>query len=584
MVTHSSLIVLSPIKQSDVHNVVRIHRETDVDSERLLLVAGGPHTGIIINKLNDIPYGLDADVEISFSVWINNGTVKKQEKRHMFFKLNKDVDLNEGRAVVHAFFKQLMSNLPNTYVDFMKRVLKMLQSDYLVINSLDLEYKILSDEEQVAIPDAAQYDSSSEAEDVTVGHVQEVLEHAYPNGLTIDIICDSLRCTPEEASQFLLELEASGIVRRVGDEWIRVDTRNVDAVARGNQSSGADGQPTVAIITCLFVEKQAVDSLIDDSSVIHKYKSGGDSNVYTIGRIGPHNVVATKLALIGDSREAITSAGSITTRLLGNFQKIEHVFIVGVGGAVPHYTDARLHARLGDVVVSSSMPEAYIYSHDLILDRKTEALTEALTGFATRKWSPKDHQIENLVKDGGEQLKIDWNTLTDEAVNRLNSQASDNEFTAPPNSTDVLAMSVPGGNVIVLPHPNADRKGAEIHFGAVGAVANIKKPNAENEAEEETASQLRERFAAEFHLRALDAGFDSVVASIVGNRIDSWALVRGVSDYQHGQSRSMNGVQKIIKSVGAVANIRKPHAENEAELEEFLIINMDRADLVRDGR
>jgi hypothetical protein len=32
---------------------------------------------------------------------------------------------------------------------------------------------------------------------------------------------------------------------------------------------------------------------------------------------------------------------------------VEHVFIVGVGGAVPHYTDFDQHVRLGDVVLSS---------------------------------------------------------------------------------------------------------------------------------------------------------------------------------------------------------------------------------------
>jgi hypothetical protein len=43
----------------------------------------------------------------------------------------------------------------------------------------------------------------------------------------------------------------------------------------------------------------------------------GESNVYTLGNIGQHRVVATKLPVIGYSREAMTSAGSITTRLLG---------------------------------------------------------------------------------------------------------------------------------------------------------------------------------------------------------------------------------------------------------------------------
>ena len=31
-------------------------------------------------------------------------------------------------------------------------------------------------------------------------------------------------------------------------------------------------EPTVAIISCLFLEKQAVDAIIEDSKTIHKYK------------------------------------------------------------------------------------------------------------------------------------------------------------------------------------------------------------------------------------------------------------------------------------------------------------------------
>ena len=34
-------------------------------------------------------------------------------------------------------------------------------------------------------------------------------------------------------------------------------------------------------------------------------------------------------------------------------QGVEQVFLVGVGGAVPHYTDFKRHVRLGDVVMSA---------------------------------------------------------------------------------------------------------------------------------------------------------------------------------------------------------------------------------------
>ena len=86
----------------------------------------------------------------------------------------------------------------------------------------------------------------------------------------------------------------------------------------------------------------------------------GEANVYTLGDLGCHRVVTTKLPMTtstGDARDAaLIATGSTTTRLLGTFQGVEHVFVVGVGGAVPHYTDFDRHVRLGDVVISDCTP------------------------------------------------------------------------------------------------------------------------------------------------------------------------------------------------------------------------------------
>lgn len=78
----------------------------------------------------------------------------------------------------------------------------------------------------------------------------------------------------------------------------------------------------------------------------------GESNVYTLGNIGAHRIVCTKLPSVGHTREAMTAAGNATTRLLGTFQNVDYVFLVGVAGGVPHYTDFNKHVRLGDVVVT----------------------------------------------------------------------------------------------------------------------------------------------------------------------------------------------------------------------------------------
>lgn len=78
----------------------------------------------------------------------------------------------------------------------------------------------------------------------------------------------------------------------------------------------------------------------------------GESNVYTLGNIGAHRIVCTKLPSVGHTREAMTAAGNTTTRLLGTFQKVDYVFLVGIAGGIPHYTDYNKHVRLGDVVIS----------------------------------------------------------------------------------------------------------------------------------------------------------------------------------------------------------------------------------------
>ena len=86
------------------------------------------------------------------------------------------------------------------------------------------------------------------------------------------------------------------------------------------------------------------------------YLPVGEANVYTLGDLGHHRVVTTKLPMScgGGARDGnLIATGSTTTRLLGTFQCVEHVFMVGVGGAVPHYTDFERHVRLGDVVLSA---------------------------------------------------------------------------------------------------------------------------------------------------------------------------------------------------------------------------------------
>lgn len=53
----------------------------------------------------------------------------------------------------------------------------------------------------------------------------------------------------------------------------------------------------------------------------------GESNVYTLGNIGAHRIVCTKLPTVGHTREAMTAAGNTTTRLLGSRSTIYFVLV-----------------------------------------------------------------------------------------------------------------------------------------------------------------------------------------------------------------------------------------------------------------
>ena len=128
----------------------------------------------------------------------------------------------------------------------------------------------------------------------------------------------------------------------------------------------------------------------------------GESNVYTIGDIGGHRVVSTKLPHLGrDTRSAKISSGNTTTRLLGIFQRVDHVILVGCAGAVPHYSDFMRHARRGDIIVS--FPESataedksadFVYAHfDL---HKTQ---NGSSQIASKTWMPASNELYKIVNN-----------------------------------------------------------------------------------------------------------------------------------------------------------------------------------------
>ncbi|KAL4986746.1 nucleoside phosphorylase domain-containing protein [Aspergillus falconensis] len=106
---------------------------------------------------------------------------------------------------------------------------------------------------------------------------------------------------------------------------------------------------TVGWVSALPVELAAAAEMLDEEHPELPHDPN-DDNIYTLGRIGHHNVV---LACLPAGRHGTTPAATVAIQMRAKFPGIRFGLMVGVGGGVPRSTDI----RLGDVVVSQPSAE-----------------------------------------------------------------------------------------------------------------------------------------------------------------------------------------------------------------------------------
>ncbi|KAI9661687.1 MAG: hypothetical protein M1821_008925 [Bathelium mastoideum] len=108
----------------------------------------------------------------------------------------------------------------------------------------------------------------------------------------------------------------------------------------------------IAIICALQIEADAVEAMFDEFWEGHTSygKAVGDSNTYTTGRIGEHNVVLAHMPGMGKS-----AAAAVATNIPTSFERIRLGLVVGICGGVPKSAEDGEEIILGDVVVSTNV-------------------------------------------------------------------------------------------------------------------------------------------------------------------------------------------------------------------------------------
>ncbi|XP_076332890.1 uncharacterized protein LOC143237481 isoform X2 [Tachypleus tridentatus] len=579
---------MTPTRRGYGHTTIKMERvqQSDVNNSSVVHIAGGDHKGIVINKEASIGENDESPAHLSleFKVFLTNAAnnTHTQESRQLKFWFKSEVLEPDQMRSSQNFFKELVSpsQFPRDYVGFIKGIMKLMQLKYCNIKKIEVEIRQIEEMEEpptrptlpngILLTIGSQNNTSEESEsthgatshssssyevsleesmaggimNITQEKVLEIIESAYPNPLTITDLTNTLQCTEEEVLLHLSELKSKGIIKSLENgSYTRVTQNDTEVkMVRQVPTVVSSQQPSIAIITAQYCEKVAVDAMIENKDTYVRYKTEGESNVYTLGNIGAHRVVATKLPAVGHHREAMIAAGNTTTRLLGSFQKVEYVFLVGLGGGVPHYTDYSKHVRLGDVVISTppdgqSDKFIYIYCEKTKSspESKTSAGGSTLTGkYNIKKWCPPNLCLQETAQQLWAQGLIDakqqpWEDYIHHALDTLASQEAD--FSRPSSDTDKLFMSIGGKDVIEVGHPQAPEGTVEyrqpgksmIHFGGVASGRTLMKDDA-----------VRQEFAHQWGILAFDSEFDAVVESIYGNRKDNYVFIRGISDYKDG--------------------------------------------------
>ncbi|KAH9284291.1 hypothetical protein ECG_02555 [Echinococcus granulosus] len=563
------VVTMTPRTEGKV-KTIQVVRDLSPDPSEVYHKGSGHLNGIIVNKENSKSCNDSEmqEIQLEFTCLMHNSRTEEghAENRRLKFWFIKDTDRNRKLHDSYDFFKDLVNQetFPKDYVGFIKRMLKLLQSDrYPNLRRVDLDIVPLEPCSQDAfVPEVDQ----RPVELVVREGLLRTLEDAYPNVLSMD---DLIRLTNHDDTGLLAkqlrELEATNFIQPVciesGPERKLGYRRKLNVLHKVEVIAGAaklksisdEQKPTVAIITNLLCEKLAVDSLIERKTTYIRYETKGDSNVYTIGYIGSVKVISVKLPMVGWERQAKISSGSITTRLLGTFQSIQHVILCGVGGSVPHVYEFKKHSRLGDIVVSAPSKEGsypnksqpwYIFCEAVdyfngnassIADGDTNQQKQQEVAFTHKKFAPKNSFLLNCAEVLLEVDPTSWHHIIKEGLSNLKDHEFN--FNRPPAETDKLKIQIGDEMIVDVKHPEPPGEMPPpplVRLGCIGSGHAVTQ-----------CQSFRDLFAVNQNLLAYDAEFDQVLESLLGSGVASFLIVRGIADYAEGRQGTDAGAASI---------------------------------------
>lgn len=135
------------------------------------------------------------------------------------------------------------------------------------------------------------------------------------------------------------------VVSVIACTWARIRARRRGPVVSEGSGPSDPAHYSVGIICALALEKAAVVAMLDEEYT-RQISFPNDTNEYTLGRMGEHDVV---VACIGAGTMGKSAAAVVATHMQRSFDQLKVGLMVGIGGGV---WSTSADVRLGDIVVS----------------------------------------------------------------------------------------------------------------------------------------------------------------------------------------------------------------------------------------
>lgn len=186
---------------------------------------------------------------------------------------------------------------------------------------------------------------------------------------------------------------------------------------------------TIGWISAIPTELAAARLFFDSEPCRPKTQDLHDTNSYSLGKIGSHNVV---MACLPDGEYGTTAAAVVATNMLRSFPNIRFGLMVGIGGGAPSKLN---NMRLGDIVVSSSSNgEGGVFQYDFGKSIQNRAFS--YTGYLNRPPTA----LRTAVSDLKAQHKVDGHQYEAQIAKLLKEKKRSfiTEYSRPSPTSDKL--------------------------------------------------------------------------------------------------------------------------------------------------